>query len=453
MKKLSALKAGEVSMVPEGANRRRFLIWKSKDGAPGSKVQQLLAAADPALMDKVNAILEAAFGPAPAAQPNPQGQAAPAGPAVPPAATPPANPVVGQAPAPVAPGAATPAPTPQNPAVQGAAAAGSPAEAAAAQATGQIQPDEMEQAKHALQAVVRIMTPWKDKISPKILQDVLSVAGFGGGGSEDPAADADSDPAAPGEPTDKDKDPMADKDSKDSNAAPGAADDKDKKVEKSHMEEAMKAANTAYAASLEKLGYSKFPELNQVGKAAPQPNKEGVNVDKETVVKSADGKLDLTSVPEAARGLVETIYKGQQEAIQKAADLEKKLNEQVAANEKRELVAKAAGWSHLGLKQEDVVAALQDASKVSPEALERITKQYDAMNEQAKTSATFREIGSNQGGHAKGDAEGKIDQAVEQIVQKSAGAMSKEQAYSQFLETSEGQKLYAEFKAGRKDGI
>ena len=66
----------------------------------------------------------------------------------------------------------------------------------------------------------------------------------------------------------------------------------------------------------------------------------------------------------------------------------------------------------------------------------------------------YGEIGTRRSGHGDpSSAEARLDALVEQVVQKSDGAQTKEQAYEAVLKTAEGKRLYGEYKAGRKDGI
>lgn len=442
MKRLQDLEVGEVSFVPEGANKRKFLVYKSKSGGPMASPQealQKLLKADPAVMQKVDGVLKAHFTP-------------------------------GKPGAPEAPAKPAPAPTP---------------EPKAAATPGEISPEEAEQAKHALKAIVRIITPWKDKLSPILLHEVLDAAGFEATVGSDDGEEADpaegADPAA-AMPVGKDdgavnvgdghpvvgahasgKDPAVEEEvgkMTGGYALPEKIESEEKDVlekmgiKKESMDGAKEVAKAAYKAHMEKLGHREYPDAElQMKSVHKNKEEEGGHVSKTAVAKSANGALDLSMVPVAARPMVEAIYKGHQELVLKNAALEAKLEQRDASDRKRELIQKAASYQHIGLKMDDVVATLEDAAKAGPEALERITKQFDTLNEQARTSKVFAEYGSSQSAPMSGGAEAKIDAAVSSIVQKSSGATSKEQAYEAFIRTTEGQRLYAEFKSGRKDGI
>ncbi len=107
------------------------------------------------------------------------------------------------------------------------------------------------------------------------------------------------------------------------------------------------------------------------------------------------------------------------------------------------------------LNKEDVAKTLELADKVSKEEFERVSKMFESQDKLIAEGNVFKEMGSGMGGSTSGtmDAVTKIDAAVAAIVQKSGDKITKEQAYADFLNTSEGQALYAQHQSSRKDGI
>lgn len=442
--RLHSLEAAEVSLVPEGANRRRFLIFKSARGKPmpqpHEEMHQLISKTDPMVMQKVDHMLKSHGSvrkdpaPAPVAAPD-KGQ--------------PADP----------PGNDGGEPNPG-----GEHAGGLP-----------------EQAHAAVKAIVRIASPFKGQIPPLLMHQILDAAGFelttgeDGGGEEiegDPGAIHEGDghkeagfQAIPEKIEDEMDDVLKFKVGK---AKPfGGGDDEENEdgeddegeeheVKKSHMGEAAKAANACYKEHMAKLGYQKYPDAEMAMKV-----KKGKHVIKEKgehVSKAATGTAqNLPTVDAATRRQFELVAKSNKELVEKNAKLEQRIAAGEQREREKEIVAKASTFTHVALAQDEVVAMLKDADKNGKESFERVCKNFDTLNEQGKSSKLFGEFGSNLphggSGNSSDNAWMKIEKAAEGHVAKSGTPMSKEAAVEKFLTTTEGQKMYAEYKSGRKDGI
>ena len=326
-----------------------------------------------------------------------------------------------------------------------------------------------DQAKAAVKAVVRILNPFKEHISPLLMHEIIDAAGFeltsegenesgathigdgkqSGEEGEEYAAKAapkhteddemDEDEA---EEMDEEKE-MAEKDFK---ATPAKVEG----VDEMHFGEAKQVAEKAYKEHMEKLGYRKYPDAEMTMKTkdgAPVATKKGANVSK-----SADSALSLSTVDASTRQKVEKAFKAQGDKI---ADLETQLKARDARDRHKEIVAKAASLGHVGLPQDELVATLEDADKLGKESYERIVKNFETLNEQGRSSNLFREVGSNlpAGGNDSANAWSRIEKAAEGWVQKSGEKLSRAEAIDAFLKTSEGARMYGEYKAGRKDGI
>lgn len=441
--RLHSLEAKEVSLVPEGANRRRFLIFKSARGKPMAQpheeLHQMISKTDPMVMQKVDHMLKSHGSvrkdpaPAPVAAPD-KGQV--------------------QDPPGTDGGEATPG--------------GEHAEGALP-----------EQAHAAVKAIVRIAAPFKGKIPPLLMHQILDAAGFeltSGEDGED--AETEGDPGAMHE-GDGHKEagfaaiPEKIEDEKDdvlkfkvSKAKPfGKDDDEDDEdeddgeeheVKKSHMREAAEKANGIYKEHMEKLGYAKYPDAEMAMKVKKE--KHVIKEKGEHVSKAATGTAqNLPTVDAATRRQFELVAKSNKELVEKNASLEKRIAAQESATREKEIVAKAATFTHVALPQDEIIATLKDADKLGGKSFERICKNFDTLNEQGKSSKLFGEYGSNLSttgsGNSSENAWMKIEKAAEGYVAKSGTVVSKEAAVEQFLKTSEGQKMYAEYKNGRKDGI
>lgn len=391
MKKLHDLEPAEVSLVSRGANKRKFLVFKSQKGnSVNTEILELLKNVDPKVMAKVEKVIKDMSTPQ-------------------------------------IPGAANPN----------------------AQST---MPSDRAQA--ALKAAARILTPFQKELGGELLQKVMQAAGM---------------QMPDGKPGTIEGNNMG-LENKDTNKS---ATQSPEKVTDEHSALAMKDAECAYKAALAKLGYQKYSEgklqMKSLEGADAADDDEEDDVEKSGVAKAekpkgeskvteqvlkADGSLNLEAIPEAVRPAVEHIFKAQQELVKKNADLTKELEDRKTAEQKREVVAKADSYSHLGIPKEEIVATLEDAKKLGTEAYIRITKQFETLNEQNRTGGLFKEIGSPLSGGTNGAGSWEaIEKASQAHVQKSGEKMSKEQAIDAYLNTAEGNRQYAEHQASRKGGI
>jgi hypothetical protein len=447
--RLHSLEAKEVSLVPEGANRRRFLIFKSAKGEsqmpqPHEEMHQLISKTDPVVMQKVDHMLKshgASVHKDPAhapVEPPDKGQ--------------PADPEGSDG------GEATP----------GGEHAGGPLP---------------EQAHAAVKAIVRIASPFKGKIPPLLMHQVLDAAGFELTSGEDGEGhEVEGDPGAmhigdghkeaafmaipekiEGEENDVLKfkvgkaKPFGGGDEDNEGSDEDDGDDEEHEVKKSHMHEAAEKANATYKEHMAKLGYRKYPDAEMAMKV--NKGKHVIKEKGEHVSKAATGTAqNLPTVDAATRRQFELVAKSNKELVEKNA----KLEERIAAGERRErekeIVAKAATYTHVALAQDEVVAMLKDADKNGKESFERVCKNFDTLNEQGKSSKLFGEFGSNlshpgNGSSVSESAWAKIEKAAEGYVAKAGLNVTPQAAVEKFLQTTEGQKMYAEYKSGRKDGI
>lgn len=285
-------------------------------------------------------------------------------------------------------------------------------------------------------AVARLLTPMKDQIPADLMVSVLKEIGFSGVSKE--IGNEGSSGAM----------------------SVGTGGEGEEMIAPEELEKAATAAQKAYKEHLEKLGHRDYPDAQiQMKSKSGEPGKPKED---DKVEKSA--KLDAET-----QSKLDAIFKSH-ELIQKAYEDQKKengeLKSEIAAlhsvNAQKELITKAAGWTHLPLSQADVVATLSDAQKASKESFDRIVKMYDTMNEQNRVAKSFggnlfSETGSGlpAGGQGGDTTWSRIEKAASALVLKSADGQELSQAekVAKFLETPDGLRMYAEHQAGRKDGI
>lgn len=390
MKQLHSLEPVEISLVPRGANNRKFLILKSKDGQEvmsGKDIRSILSS-DPKVMAAVEKVLK---------------KYSPVKKAVDPKMEP--------------------------------------------QAKRQVSQDQDEQqgplderAQAALKAVTRILTPFKDQLSPMMVHEVLDAAGI-------KLADADQ-----GEPEMK----------KSSTMSP-------EKVKEEHQIDAMKVAKAAYKSHLAKLGYKKYPDAEMAQKdMSPEDEETGKQPEKRVIDESgqedeqmgkAFGQEDeedmdspdvhvhhthehvtkslLAKLPKELRGTVENIFKSNESLAREVKAIK-------AQGLKQEMIKKSASFKHLGVNPEETTELFTKLHNADPALLETVEKMFGAFEEQASKGALFSEIGSALSGAGKTTWE-KIEKAAEGMVKKSGEKCTTAQAVDQFLETEEGKRMYNDY--------
>lgn len=214
----------------------------------------------------------------------------------------------------------------------------------------------------------------------------------------------------------------------------GPADDRKK--------DALKKARASFVSTMKAMGYDmamNSGQSNSVSTATPP-------VERSNVAKSAD-HINLESFTPEQRAALTPILKSQAQASERMAI---ELREAIAKSTKlqdeldrKEFVAKAAAFPHLG-PAEKLGEQMLALHKKDPEMLVQWLDVFKSANAASDASGLFEERGSRLG--SMGGADDKIAQAVAGIVQKSN--MSKEKAEAQFLETAEGRALY---KQSRKE--
>lgn len=310
-------------------------------------------------------------------------------------------------------------------------------------------PEVTDRMMTAVKAASRILEPFKGSI-PKELRDQL-MSGIA----------ADGEPQ-PGEV-------MADK--------KASATMSPEPVKEEHKIEAMKAAKGAYKEALKKLGYPKYPtkqieqksdkdmdeECEKAAKKMDDEDDESEEKDKKESSKKADKKdikkegsmpnadekegvfkALLSDVPKETKGALEAIFKSHQELVKKNDELTTKLVETERAAKRKDFVAKAAGFKHLGMNTEELADTMLALSESAPKQLEVVEKMLSAADEQVSKGALFSEIGSQLPSGAATTWE-KIEKAAEGYVAKSGEKVSKAEAIDRFIQTTDGKRLYEDY--------
>ena len=107
---------------------------------------------------------------------------------------------------------------------------------------------------------------------------------------------------------------------------------------------------------------------------------------------TADTELDINEVPEDVRDQVESLFKSQSEAIQKAEELEKEINVMKAEKMRKQFIQKAESSFGFvpGTTAVDLGELLQELTAVAPEATAKIESILETVNKAMETSEVLR---------------------------------------------------------------
>lgn len=150
----------------------------------------------------------------------------------------------------------------------------------------------------------------------------------------------------------------------------------------------------------------------------------------------------VNEIPEEAKPFVEQFQKeadARADEIKKAHD---RIAELEAAHRRSEFVQKAAEFSELPMEAGELGAIMQGISDHDEALYPKLESLLKAVNESIKESALFKSVGSSEAPEI-GTAEAKIYKKAEELVAKSGGSMTKQQAIAKVA--SENPDLYNEY--------
>jgi len=295
-----------------------------------------------------------------------------------------------------------------------------------------------EKAQTALKAAARILSPFAEVLPPDLLSAVMGAAGLGE--TEDAGQPGEG---AAGQEHELGKEFPPKEDGEGGEAEPDEDDVQKLGDGPGAAKQPQSTQNKGPGA--EGKGDKKFSE-HDGSEHKPDMKIEGGGNPMNKVTKS-DGTLDLSGVPAAVRPAVEALYKGQQDAIKKAADLEKQLSDEKKIRVEKEYKEKAASFKHLGTSQEVLAKVLKGEATE-----EERTAVLKALDEQIAKGNLFSEFGSAQAAAGNTTFE-QIEKAAEAYVAKSGEKITKAEAVEKFLLTSDGKKMYSQYTSQRPGGI
>lgn len=400
MKKLYDLDPAEVSLVPRGANRKKFLIFKSRKGsgmAANQEIQNLVNMVHPETMAKVEKIVKTFCKKADGDMPPRKDSA------------------VFKEP----------------------------------HGAGEEEPMNeplSERAQAALKAIARIMSPFKDELTSDHVGAVAHEVGLGGSKTE--AADEAT-------PEDEELEHM----DKSFEAVPEGVEEEHhaealNMARKSYGEHLKKMGYRKYPdAEMQQKMKSKSADM-QDEDDEDEDETEGESVGK--ISKS----LDLSAFPKGQRSQLEQVFKSHnalarenKEQISKIGELQEELKFEKDLRLKKEYLEKAKSFKHLGANTEKLATVLKTLAEKDVDAFKEVEAVLKAADRQiAVGGSLYGEIGTRGTSDAT-DPEARLNALVESVVAKADGSKSRHEIYEQVLKTAEGKRLYGEYKNSRNGGI
>lgn len=402
IKRLHSLDPAEVSLVKRGANRKKFVVFKSKDGK-GGPASGPLDAAD---------VLDAIRNFPPELQQ-------------------------------------------RTDAAISRVAKGDAAQALADQA--EMSARLSERAQSALQAVARILAPFRDEITGPDVDALVDALGIECADDEEEAADEGADlidvsPVAMSAETQNPKVEEAAKASKDQSMtdtvtkgdiamdmSPPAG------VASSDHKAAMGKAKDAYMNHL--AGMKKMDETVDSKKAKDGEEEmcKAKGDDENEMEGDVKKSADLEAIFKSHKALVQE----HKDLIAKSSSLEAELVAERSDRVLKEYVAKAEALAGCGADVQELALVLKGFhDRGDTEGLERMTRVLKASAEQANSANAF---GGNLFGVAGSSApsqdanspQARLDALVTSVVQKNTNGKSEAQIYNEVIQTPEGRRLYA----------
>lgn len=169
-------------------------------------------------------------------------------------------------------------------------------------------------------------------------------------------------------------------------------------------------------------GYG-YPEPSAKDKAPP-PEVDPTEPDEDDQqgypmpAKKADGSWDFSKIPEAARPMLEQLWKDRDSAEQRIAKAEADLAKERDVRLTKEFVEKAAVLKHLGIKSDDLGVVLKEISERAPIAFSKLEPMLKTLDEKIAQSGFLKEIGTSSSG--AGDSWTRIEKAAEAEMAKDA---------------------------------
>lgn len=155
-------------------------------------------------------------------------------------------------------------------------------------------------------------------------------------------------------------------------------------------------------------------------------------------------KTDLEGLPEEVKTSVEALWKEHKEAVKKAEELEETLKKERDERLKKEFIQKAEKeFKHLPVKADEFGLLLKSmAAKLDTDEYQRLTDLLGSVEETIREGEILKERGSD-GSLPTGGVMERIEAQAKEMVQKSDGELTKEQAVSKIL--SMDKNLYEEY--------
>lgn len=183
-------------------------------------------------------------------------------------------------------------------------------------------------------------------------------------------------------------------------------------------------------------GVSKSDDVSD-NDGAMEHDDEGGTVEVQVPVQKEDGTWDLSGVPADSRPFYEQMIRKADETESELKATKEKLAKADETLRTREMLQKAAGYSHVA-PTDDLAPILKEAAeKFEPETFEKFESLLTAAEERITKGGLFQEMGRSNGagdGEAKSDAWSEAVKKADEMVEKSDKPMSQDYAIAKVFE-------------------
>lgn len=185
------------------------------------------------------------------------------------------------------------------------------------------------------------------------------------------------------------------------------------------------------------------PEDMMPNCATPDDTQLAKSAGEYAIIEKSDGSFDLSGVPEEKRDVVELLWKERKRAFGVEAELNKARMEKKRA----EFLAKAEEMKALGAPEKIAAVLLKLSDNECLPEVEGMLRQAAVL---IGGSNSLAEIGSAQRPSASGDPMSQLDAMAAELVRKSEGKLTKQEAMLELFNTTGGKEAYGEYHGQKR---
>lgn len=149
----------------------------------------------------------------------------------------------------------------------------------------------------------------------------------------------------------------------------------------------------------------------------------------------------MMEMPKEVQKQVETLFKSHKQLLKEKQEIMKELKEAKEKEKEKEYIAKAKEFDNLPIKAEEFGLVLKSIASNSEDDYKAVEELLKSVDEIAKTSGIFKELGSSSEGESGANAWSRIEKSADSLVKEEG--LTKEKAITKVL--SDNPDLYQEY--------